>query len=155
MQLIRGLTDLSAHRRALGRVIFDLRWHAGSLANRARRVFHGKAGDLLGDRLTLELMGGKNRLRSPAFEVSGEHPGEIHRIRNACIHSVARVRHPQMRSVSADERATFSEAIRDEPPSDPILLADQLVLKFRSTQRGPHRQWQPASGAPPPNSVYR
>ena len=114
-----------------GESLLQMPRYVGALANGAFGMFHGEARDLLGDRLAFHLMGIKNRLGRPALKMRRQHPRQIHRVRDACVHAIARIWHPNVCGVSTDECAAVLEAIGYQPPSEPVLLSEQLVLEIR------------------------
>ncbi len=119
----------SARRVAARRVILDLRGHAAALRHHLHRMIHGKARHLVGDGLALRLIGIKDRSRRPSVQMRRQLPAEIDGISNARIHAVARIGHPQMRGVAADEDPAVAEAIGHQPAPDPVLLAEDFVLE--------------------------
>ncbi len=111
---------------------FNVRRQLASLHRHLASDVGDNARGLVCDRLALSLVGIENLGRSSAVVEASELPGEIGSVRNAGTHTEAAERHPNVRSVAADEHAPVTELARHEPASDPILLGQDLVLDLRS-----------------------
>ncbi len=124
---VRRLAHGAPRRLSGGRVVLDLGRHARALLDRALGVAHGEARDLLGDRQPLRLVGVEDGRRRPALQVRGEHPREVHGVRDPRVHAVAGVGHPDVGRVAAQEDPPLAQLVHDQPPADPVLVAEDLV----------------------------
>ncbi len=91
---------------------FNVRRQLASLHHHLASDVGDNARGLVCDRLAFSLVGIENLGRGPAVVEASELPCEIGSVRNAGTHAEAAERHPNVRSVAADEHAPVTELAR-------------------------------------------
>ncbi len=127
VEVVGGLSQRPTGGGPGRRLVFDVARHGPSLAGHGVGVVHGETGHLLGDGASLGLVGVEDGGRRPAVEIGRQQPGQGGGIGDAGVHAVAGVRHPDVGGVAAQEHWAPPEAVGDESPAEPVLLADHVV----------------------------
>ena len=97
VELVVEAAGLGAQRVRLLAGVLEPGGHRAVGRDHLERVLHGELRHLLGDWLALGLVSVEDARVRPAVKHGGERPGQVEGVRDARVHPVPGVRHPQAR----------------------------------------------------------